>query len=94
MGRHAAMTAKPPSIIDQYSMVERATIWRLVSKDSGEAVEERNQQALSKLVSEGAFAISNEIITLIIEARTELVRIQSRSSICNSQRNHSHGPSR
>ena len=32
VGRHAAMTANPPSIMAQYSTVEPATFWKLVSR--------------------------------------------------------------
>lgn len=31
VGRHVAITARPPSIMDQYSMVETVTFWRLVN---------------------------------------------------------------
>ena len=33
VGRHAAMTASPASIVAQYTTVELATFWKLVSRD-------------------------------------------------------------
>lgn len=74
VGRHAAMTARPPSIMDQYSMVDTVTfLGRLVSRVPFSSLEEINEQSGSILVKIPAFVISNETTTFITEATTELV---------------------
>ena len=78
VGRHAAMTAKPASIIDQYRIVETVTSNELVAFT---VLKGENQRSGSTLVLRPAFIISNDTTTFTTAAIIELERLSKCSRL-------------